>query len=86
MGEACPSPLNLRPVVLKGFQLKLTYEDPAIDSGLKAVALLKWHSLFARNTAPAANFEGSILLCNEYRHAAASARFVSGIYKMISLG
>ena len=39
-------------------------EDPAIDSGLKAVSLLKSHSLFARNTAPAVGFEGSILLCN----------------------
>ena len=44
------------------------------DSGLKAVSLLKQHSILARNTPLAASFEGSILLCNDYRHASAPAR------------
>ena len=48
--------------------------DPAIDSGLKAVSLLDRHSLLAHHTAPAASFEGSILLCNDYRHASPPAR------------
>ena len=49
--------------------------DPAVDSGLKAVSLLKRHSLLACNTTPAASIEGSILLCNDYRHASPPARF-----------
>ena len=48
-------------------------EDPATDSGLKAVSLLKQHSL-ARNTPLAASSEGSILLCSVERHASAPAR------------
>ena len=58
----------------KGLPLNLASEDPAIDSGLKAVSLLEWHSLLAHHTAPAASFEGSILLCNDYRNASAPAR------------
>ena len=58
----------------KGLQLNLASEDPAIDSGLKAVSLLEWHSLLAHHTAPAASFEGSILLCNDHRHASPPAR------------
>ena len=49
-------------------------EDPATDSGLKAVSLLKQHSLLAPNTPLAASSEGSILLCNVERHASAPAR------------
>ena len=49
-------------------------EDPAVDSGLKAVSLLKRHSLFAGNTTPAASLEGSILLCNDYRLTSPLAR------------
>ena len=55
MGEACPSPPNLRPSWLqnpiydphlsletqKGLQLNLASEDPAVDSGLKAVSFLE---------------------------------------------
>ena len=54
--------------------MTLASEDPAIYSGLKVVSRLKWHSLFAHNTAPTASFEGSILLCNDHRHASAPAR------------
>ena len=49
-------------------------EDPAVDSGLKAVCLLKRHSLLACNTTPAVSLEGSIGLCNDYRHASPPAR------------
>ena len=49
-------------------------EDPATDSGLKAVSLLKQHSLLAPNTPLAASSEGSILLCNVERHASAPVR------------
>ena len=58
----------------KGLQLTMASEDPAIDSELKAVSLRQSHSIFAHNTAPAASFEGSIMLCNDYRHASAPAR------------
>ena len=54
--------------------MNLTSEEPAIDSGLKAVSLLERHSLLTRDITPAASFEGSILLCNDYRHASAPAR------------
>ena len=54
--------------------MNLASEDPAVDSGLKAVSLLKRHSLLACNTTPAASLEGSILLCNDYRHASPPAR------------
>ena len=37
--------------------LKLVSEDPAVDSGLKAVSLLKRHSLLAYNITPAASSE-----------------------------
>ena len=58
----------------KGLLLVPASEDPAADSGLKGVSLLKQHySLLARNTPLAANSEGSILLCNIERHASASA-------------
>ena len=80
MGKACPSPPNFRLRNLsydprlsletqKGLQSNLASEDPAIDSGLKAVSLLVAH-----HTALAASFEGSILLCNDYRHASPPAR------------
>ena len=89
MGKACPSPLDPRPSWLqnpiydprrsletqKGLQSNLASEDPAVDSGLKAISLLERHSLLAHHTAPAASFEGSILLCNDYRHASAPARW-----------
>ena len=58
----------------KGLPLNLASEDPAIDSGLKAVSLLERHSLLAYNITPAACVEGSALLCNDYRHASAPAR------------
>ena len=48
-------------------------QDPAVDSGLKAVSLLKRHSM-ACNITPAASLEGSILPCNDYRHASPPAR------------
>ena len=54
--------------------MTLASEDPAIDSGLKAVSLLKGHSLFARNTAHAASLKESIMLRNDYGHASATAR------------
>ena len=53
--------------------MKLASEDPAVDSGLKAVSLLERQSLLARNTSPAASLEKSILLCNDYRHASPPA-------------
>ena len=59
---------------LKGLLQDPASEDPAADSGLKAVSLLKQHSLLARNTSLAASSEGSILLCNVERHASAPAR------------
>ena len=49
-------------------------EDPAADSGLKAVSLLKRHSHLARNIPLAASYEGSISLCNVERYGSASAR------------
>ena len=56
----------------------LPSEDPAVDSGLIAVSFLndivKRHSLLACNITPAASLEGSILLCNNYRHASLPAR------------
>ena len=50
--------------------MKLASEDPAVDSGLKAVSLLKRHSLLI----PAVSVEESILLCNDYWHALLPAR------------
>ena len=35
-------------------------EDPAADSGLKAVSLLERHSLLAYNIAPAASLEAGL--------------------------
>ena len=54
--------------------MKLASDDPAVDSGLKAVSLLKRHGILACNTTPASSLEGSILLCNDYRHASPPAR------------
>ena len=57
----------------KGLLLDPAYEDPAADSGLKAVSLLKQYSLL-RNTPLAASSEGSILLYIIETHASAFAR------------
>ena len=54
--------------------MKLASEDPADDSGLRAVSLLKGHSILACNITPAASLDGSILLWNDYRHASPPAR------------
>ena len=45
----------------------------------RTVSLLEWHSLFAHHTAPAASFEGSILLCNDYRHASHTQSYPLGL-------
>ena len=89
MGKPAPSPPNLRPLAssktpnilscpsprrAERLQLTLASEDPAINSAPKAVSLIKWHSLFAHNTAPAASFEGSTMLCNDDRHTSAPTR------------
>ena len=76
--ELAPKPhLRSAPLLeeaLKGLLQDPASEDPAADSGLKAVSLLKQHSLLARNTPLAASSEGSILLCNDERYASAPAR------------
>ena len=46
--------------VQKGLQLDPASEDPAADSGLKAVSLLKHNSLLARSTPLAASSEWSM--------------------------
>ena len=56
-----------------GLPLNPASEDPAVDSGLKAVSLFKRHGLLAYNITPPASLEGSILLCNDYRHASPPA-------------
>ena len=74
----------------KGLLLSIAFEDPAIDSGLKAVSRLEWHSLLAPIIAPAASFEGSFLLCNDYmhthRHPRAPRAGEWSICELISLG
>ena len=61
----------------KGLRVDSAPEDSVADSRLKAVSLLKQHSLLARNTPLAASSEGSILLCNVEKHASAPVRFES---------
>ena len=60
--------------IAEGTSLNLASEDPTIDSALKVASLLERRNLIARNITPAASFEGSNSLCNDYRHASASAR------------
>ena len=54
--------------------LQLASEDPAVNSGMKTVSLLKRHSILACNITPVASLERSILLCNDYSHASPPAR------------
>ena len=58
--QLAPNPtydLRLSLETQKGLPLNLASEDPAVDSGLRAVSLLKRHSLLACNITPAASLE-----------------------------